>query len=136
MQARMKNPAELLPDALKALQALPTAAYKGGVPPHTPLLQWSPVVQTLWSLQVVPFWGVWTHPVAGLQPSVVQGFPSSHSTEAPPHVPVGEQTSPAVHALPSSQDPVIGVCMHPEAGSHVSRVHAFPSSQLGTVCVH
>jgi AhpD family alkylhydroperoxidase len=35
MQARMKNPAELLPDAMKALQALAPAAYKGGVPPQT-----------------------------------------------------------------------------------------------------
>lgn len=35
MQARMQNPAELLPDAMKALQALAAAAYKGGVPPHT-----------------------------------------------------------------------------------------------------
>lgn len=35
MQARMKNPAEILPDAVTALQALPAAAYKGGVPPKT-----------------------------------------------------------------------------------------------------
>lgn len=35
MQARMKNPAELLPDAMKALQALPQAAHKGGVPSQT-----------------------------------------------------------------------------------------------------
>jgi AhpD family alkylhydroperoxidase len=31
----MKNPAEVLPDALKALQALAPLAYKGGVPPAT-----------------------------------------------------------------------------------------------------
>jgi AhpD family alkylhydroperoxidase len=35
MQARMKNPAELLPDAMTALQALAPLPYKGGVPPHT-----------------------------------------------------------------------------------------------------
>ena len=35
MQARMKNPAELLPDAMTALQALAPLAYKGGVPPQT-----------------------------------------------------------------------------------------------------
>lgn len=35
MQARMKNPAEILPDAMKALQALAPAAYKGGVAPQT-----------------------------------------------------------------------------------------------------
>ena len=35
MQARMKNPAEILPDAMTALKALAPAAYKGGVPPQT-----------------------------------------------------------------------------------------------------
>jgi AhpD family alkylhydroperoxidase len=35
MQARMKNPAEVLPEAMKLLQALPGAAYMGGVPPKT-----------------------------------------------------------------------------------------------------
>ncbi len=35
MQARMKNPAEILPDAMKALKALYPAVHKGGVPPHT-----------------------------------------------------------------------------------------------------
>ena len=33
MQARMKNPAMVLPDALPAIQALYGAASKGGVPP-------------------------------------------------------------------------------------------------------
>ena len=32
MQARMKNPAMILPDAMQALQALGKAAKKGGVP--------------------------------------------------------------------------------------------------------
>ena len=35
MQPRIKNPAEVLPDAMTALQALAPVAYKGGVPPHT-----------------------------------------------------------------------------------------------------
>jgi AhpD family alkylhydroperoxidase len=35
MQARMKNPAMLVPDALKALQALHSATEKGGVPSTT-----------------------------------------------------------------------------------------------------
>ena len=35
MQARMKNPAELLPDAMTALKALAPPAYKGGVAPQT-----------------------------------------------------------------------------------------------------
>lgn len=35
MQARMKNPAEVLPDAMKPLQGLYGAVAKGGVPPQT-----------------------------------------------------------------------------------------------------
>lgn len=35
MQARMKNPAAILPDALKPLQALAGVVQKGGVPPST-----------------------------------------------------------------------------------------------------
>jgi len=35
MQARMKNPAMILPDAMQALQALHAAAEKGGVPKKT-----------------------------------------------------------------------------------------------------
>jgi len=35
MQARMPNPAEMLPEGLAAVQALAPAVYKGGVPPHT-----------------------------------------------------------------------------------------------------
>ncbi|WP_433157129.1 carboxymuconolactone decarboxylase family protein [Kribbella sp. CA-247076] len=35
MTARMKNPAELLPDATKGVQNIYKAVYKGGVPPTT-----------------------------------------------------------------------------------------------------
>jgi AhpD family alkylhydroperoxidase len=35
MQARMKNPAMIIPDALQAIQALQAATEKGGVPPAT-----------------------------------------------------------------------------------------------------
>jgi AhpD family alkylhydroperoxidase len=35
MEARIHNPAEMLPEAMKALQALPAAAYGGGVSPQT-----------------------------------------------------------------------------------------------------
>lgn len=35
MQARMKNPAMILPDAWKAIQALHTVTKEGGVPPAT-----------------------------------------------------------------------------------------------------
>jgi alkylhydroperoxidase family enzyme len=35
MQARMNNPAMVLPDAMRPIQALNAAAEKGGVPPGT-----------------------------------------------------------------------------------------------------
>ena len=35
MHARMKNPAMIVPDAMKALQALGASTEKGGVPPQT-----------------------------------------------------------------------------------------------------
>src|SRR5438094_1834051 len=35
MQARMKNPAMIIPDAMQALQALAKSTYQGGVPPQT-----------------------------------------------------------------------------------------------------
>jgi alkylhydroperoxidase family enzyme len=35
MQARMKNPAMILPDAMQAIQDLQAATQKGGVPPTT-----------------------------------------------------------------------------------------------------
>ena len=35
MSARMKKPVEVLPDALKPLQAVYAAVSKGGIPPHT-----------------------------------------------------------------------------------------------------
>jgi alkylhydroperoxidase family enzyme len=35
MQARMKNPAMILPDAMQALQTLQSATEKGGVPSKT-----------------------------------------------------------------------------------------------------
>jgi AhpD family alkylhydroperoxidase len=35
MQARMKNPAEIIPEAMQAIQALNQATYQGGVPVTT-----------------------------------------------------------------------------------------------------
>ncbi len=35
MQARMKNPAVIIPEAMQAIQALAAATKKGGVPPKT-----------------------------------------------------------------------------------------------------
>jgi hypothetical protein len=74
---------------------------------HVPPSHMSLNVQGLPSLHETPFAGVCTQPVAGLQLSVVQGFPSSHEMAAlrqtPPvhmpsatwHMSVGEQVAPS-----------------------------------------
>ena len=36
MQARMKNPAMIIPEAMQPIQGLMAAAQKGGVEPRTP----------------------------------------------------------------------------------------------------
>jgi hypothetical protein len=66
------------------------------------------VVHALPSLQVAVF-GVCVQPVAGVQPSLVQGLPSLQfavppGTQLPPL-----QLSPTVHALLSEQPPDCGV---------------------------
>jgi hypothetical protein len=73
---------------LSAVQALPSL-HTTAVPPHVPFVHWSPVVQRLASSHGVPFaTGELRHPpVAGLQLSAVQAFPSLHTTAVPPHVP-------------------------------------------------
>ncbi len=75
--------------------------------------------------------GAFTHPVAGLQLSSVQALPSLQFLAAPPplHAPP-EQTSPVVHALPSSHTPGVGALTQPDAGLQPSSVHTLPSSQL------
>jgi len=106
------------------------------VPPHTPLLQASPVVHTLWSSQALPVRGAWPHPVPVSQTSDVHGSPSLQSTGIPWQVPPLLQRSFAVQALPSLQAPVIGVCWHPAVESQVSRVQGLLSSQLTSVWLH
>ena len=71
------------------------------VPVQTPALQVSPVVQTLPSLQAFVLFTC-THPVAGLQESVVQGLPSSQFSASPTQAPP-TQASFSVHAFASLQ---------------------------------
>ena len=66
-------------------------------------------------------------PVALLQLSVVQTWPSSQLGAAPPTQDPALQVSLVVHALPSSQGAVLGVCAHPLAGLQLSSVHGLPS---------
>jgi len=75
-------------------------------PWHVPSPQVSPEVQAFPSSQDAVLF-VKTQPVAGLQLSEVQTLLSLQVTAAPPwHVPPA-QTSPAVHAFPSSQAAVL-----------------------------
>ena len=71
---------------------------------------------------------VFTQPVAGLQLSVVQTFPSSQVTGGPMHEPF-EHVSPAVHAFRSLQAFALFVETHPVAGSQLSVVHGLLSLQ-------
>ena len=97
-------------------------------PAQVPPAQRSFVVQLSPSSQLALLFVV-TQPDAGTQLVSVQALPSSAQvTGVPAQVPVA-QVSPVVHALPSSQGPVSGVCRQPETASQVSVVQASSSSQ-------
>jgi uncharacterized membrane protein len=75
-----------------------------------------------------------TQPVAGLQLSVVQTFPSSQLSVPVPgwHDPP-EQTSPVVQASPSLHAAVLAVITQPVAGLQLSSVQTLVSSQGSVV---
>src|SRR5262249_29589929 len=73
--------------------------------------------------------GVCVQPVAGSQPSAVQGLPSSQFGPGPPTQTPPAQASPTGHALPSSHGPAAVVWTQPGAGAQPSAVHGFASSQ-------
>src|SRR5213078_4013955 len=112
------------------VQALPSSQEGAGPPTHRPPLQASFVVHMLPSLQGAALL-VCTQPVAWLQPSSVQGFPSSQLGVAPPTQFPPLQASLVVHALPSLQGAVLLVWTQPVDGLQVSSVQRLPSSQLG-----
>ncbi len=101
-------------------------------PLQAPSQQLSFFVQALSSSHTLPSALVVTQPSSESQASLVHGLPSSHSIAAPAtHLP-SQHSSPLVQALPSSQPrPLSGVERHPIAGSQLSTVHSFPSSQVG-----
>jgi hypothetical protein len=79
---------------------------------------------------------VYTHPVAGLQESVVQSFPSSQATGVrPTHAPP-PHTSPVVQSFPSSQAFVLFVKTQPDARVQVSVVHGLRSLQMTPTPLH
>jgi hypothetical protein len=113
-----------------SVQTFPSLQLGGTPPTQLPPEHVSFVVQALPSSHDAVLF-VCTHPVAGLQVSSVQRFPSLQLGAAPPAQLPPEQVSFVVHALPSSQDAVLSVCTQPVAGSQVSSVQTLPSSQFG-----
>ena len=72
-------------------------------------------------------------PLSKLQPSTVQGLPSSQSKPPDPlHVPP-LHTSPLVQSLPSSQGPSAAALVQPLARSQLSVVHGLPSEHAAPV---
>jgi len=109
-----------------SVHTLPSVHVTGPPAWHTPSRHVSPVVQALPSLQGAVLL-VWTHPVAGLHPSSVQGFASSQLGSIPGRHTPWRHVSWSVHSLPSSQGLMFGGKMQPMDGSHPSSVHTLPS---------
>src|SRR6185369_13912948 len=86
-----------------------------GVPVHVPPLQVSFVVQVLPSSHGSVLF-VWVQPVAGLQPSSVEGLWSLQSGAGPPWHAPPPQTSSVVQALPSLHGSVLFVWVQPVVG--------------------
>src|SRR6266849_1679369 len=115
---------------LSSVQTLLSLQLAAGPPTHAPAAQVSLVVQAFPSLQGLVLL-MWVHPLAGLQASVVQTFPSSQLGAGPPTQVPPLQVSLVVQAFPSLQGLELLVCTQPVAGLQLSSVQTFPSSQLG-----
>ena len=99
--------------------------------PQLPLLQASPVVHGLPSLQLAVLLA-WLQPLLGTQPSVVHGLPSSHRVLGLTEVPLQlllPHTSLTVQAFPSLQDTVLALLTQPLLGLQLSLVHTLLSLQ-------
>jgi hypothetical protein len=106
----------------------------GVAPTQAPwLVQASPDVQALASLQVVPTDGANTHSPLAPQLSVVQTLSSLQTVVVPTQLPEAH-ASDLVHGLPSLHDvPVRLTFLQPVAVSQLSWVHCLLSSQLRLV---
>ena len=101
------------------------------IPPplQTPPAQTSPTVQAFPSSQAKVLF-VKTHPVAGMQVSVVHTFPSLQTRVPAPGLQLPPpQVSPVVQAFPSLHETVLFVKTQPVAGTQVSVVHTLLSLQ-------
>src|SRR5262249_23022748 len=109
-----------------------------GAPAHAPALQVSPLVHD-WPSSQLPGVGVKTHPVAGLQESLVHGVPSAQVRGLEAHVCESRQCSFVVQRSVSAQSAsplqqaAIAVCRQPTTLSQTSCVQALPSLQSGGV---
>ena len=112
------------------MQRLPSSQSGGGPPTQAPSTQVSLVVQALPSLHETVLF-VCAQPFAGLQVSVVQPLPSSHTGGGPPRQAPPVQVSPVVHAFPSLHGLVLSTCVQPTAEAHASSVQPLPSLQSG-----
>ena len=117
---------------LSSVHTFPSSQLGAAPPTHAPPEQVSGVVQALPSLQEAVLFE-WVQPVAGLQLSSVQTFPSSQLGAAPPTHAPAEQVSPVVHALSSLQALVLFVCVQPVVSLQLSVVQGLLSSQLGAL---
>jgi hypothetical protein len=113
-----------------SVQRFPSSQFGGGPPAQAPPLQVSAVVQASPSLQGAVLL-VFRQPVAGLQESLVQTFPSSQLAAGPLLQAPPLQASPTVQASPSSQGAVLLALTQPVAGSQESSVQVLLSSQFG-----
>ena len=113
------------------------SAQLGAVPAaHTPAWHVSVPLHALPSLHEAPFeTAVCLQPATGSQVSVVQGLLSLQVSDVPAVQAPAWHVSTPLHTLPSLHEVPFGtaVCLQPAAGSHVSVVHAFASSQLSGV---
>jgi hypothetical protein len=125
---------------VSVVQTLPSLQLSGVPAVHVPFWQRSLPLQTLASLQDVPFsTGAFTQPARASQVFVVQGLPSSQLRGVPGVQTPSWQVSPPLQTLPSVHDEpsAAGVFWQPTTGLQVSVVHTVPSSQLsGTPAVH
>ena len=112
------------------MQTFPSSQLGAAPPTHDPPEQASPVVQALPSLHAFELFTC-AQPVAGLQESSVQPFPSSQFGGEPGMQLPPEHVSLLVQALPSVQGLLLLACTQPVAGLQESSVQTFPSSQFG-----
>src|SRR3989304_2444406 len=114
---------------MSSVHTFPSSQLRAGPPTQAPPLQVPAVRQASPSLHGAVLF-TWTQPDARSQLSSVHSFPSSQFGPGPLTQTPPLQVSAVVHASASHHAAVVFTWTQPEAGSQVSSVHTFPSSQL------